>query len=402
MASVTGLFRRGASYYLKVVLPLDHPARAQYRSGRQVVSLGACSFREAVGHATQRRALILYPTAITTDTAPAAATTGAAAGPPAGMLTLRAVYRRWIKSKATRSTDSIAACGRALNLFEEFTGKLTLDWITRDVGDGFRAWLQEPERGTTSKTARDRFTWVKSLLKYAHRDLGLLPASPWAGLDIEARTTGKRRPWTAGELTILFSQSLHTVYALPAAWNAGADAAYWLPLLGLYTGARLSELAQLTPADVQQDGAIHLLDLNDDTPDKRIKTDAGRRRVPLHPELIRLGFLRYVASVEGEESLWPKLPKREGKPGGFFSAWFGTYRRGLGLGARPDFHCLRHNVRTALARAGVRGDVIDAIVGHEPGGSEGNRIYTHRELPDLFAAVQSLPACATSHLPSMN
>ncbi len=85
---------------------------------------------------------------------------------------LREVYWRWSKSKATRSTDSAAACGRALTLFEDFAGKLTLDRITRDNGDGFRAWLQEVERGTTPKTARDRFTWVKSLLKYALLPLG--------------------------------------------------------------------------------------------------------------------------------------------------------------------------------------------------------------------------------------
>ncbi len=191
---------------------------------------------------------------------------------------------------------------------------------------------------------------------------------------------------------LLFGQPLHTDHELPLAWNAGGDAAYWLPLLGIYTGARLSELAQLTPADVQEEAGIHFLDLNDDGPGKRIKTDAGRRRIPIHRELIRLGFLRYVVSRRGGSSLWPDLRQRERRPGGFFSAWFGTYRRSIGLGARPDFHSLRHTVRNTMARLGVRDDTIDAVLGHEPGGSTGVRVHTHRPLQVLSDAIELLPA----------
>ena len=47
----------------------------------------------------------------------------------------------------------------------------------------------------------------------------------------------------------LFDDPLFTAYAIPGASMAGKDAAYWLPLLGLFTGARISELAQLHTDD---------------------------------------------------------------------------------------------------------------------------------------------------------
>lgn len=101
MASLTGPFRRGASYYLKVVLPLDHPARAQYRSGRQVVSLGACTFREAIRAGTVRRAEIFVGVAAS-PRAPAIPAPHVAPHVTAVKLpTLCEVYRRWSKSKTT-------------------------------------------------------------------------------------------------------------------------------------------------------------------------------------------------------------------------------------------------------------------------------------------------------------
>jgi integrase len=93
--------------------------------------------------------------------------------------------------------------------------------------------------------------------------------------------------------------------------------------------------------------------------------------------------------------LWPNLPTREGKPGGYLSHWFGEYRRSLGFEQYPDFHCLRHTVRSQLAEAEVSEQVMDSLVGHEIKGSTGARVYTHRSLAALKKAVELL------HCPSL-
>jgi integrase len=304
---------------------------------------------------------------------------------------LKDVYDRWKVSKP-RSPDSLNTCLRSVALFEEFTGNPAITALTREQGDGFRTWLQQPERKTTSKTARDRLTWVKSLLKYAKRDLGLLPENPWEGIEIAFKTTNKRRPWTADELKAFFTQDLYTQYKLPSDKKAGADAAYWIPLLGLYSGARVSELAQLRPSDVEKTGLIHLLSITDEGEGQSVKSQAGVRKVPIHSELIRLGFLEYAANLQDrrENSLWPALRSREGKPGAYFSQWFGIYRKALGFGLYPDFHCLRHTVRSQMAEAETPEGVMDTLVGHEVKGSTGTKVYTHRTMTTLQKAIEVL------------
>ena len=75
--------------------------------------------------------------------------------------------------------------------------------------------------------------------------------------------------------------------------GGAGEAAYWLPLLGLYSGTRLEELGGLMVADVALEDGVHYLRI-DDNAARRVKTKSSRRRVPLHPVWIELGFLRYV------------------------------------------------------------------------------------------------------------
>jgi len=82
-------------------------------------------------------------------------------------------------------------------------------------------------------------------LKYACRGLGLIDRNPWEGIDIAFKTTNKRTPWADDEPRKCFTTALYKACTQPTDKKAGADAAYWIPLLRLYTGARVGELAQL-------------------------------------------------------------------------------------------------------------------------------------------------------------
>lgn len=62
MTRLTGLFQRGGSYYLRILLPQQHPLKAMYRNGRLVQTLGPCSHREAVIKGTIKRAEVLGAT----------------------------------------------------------------------------------------------------------------------------------------------------------------------------------------------------------------------------------------------------------------------------------------------------------------------------------------------------
>jgi integrase len=387
MAHLTGLFRRGGSFYIRIVLPKDHPLQVLHSNGRLVKTLGPCSYKAAIIKGTIKRAEVLGNYDHVATPHQKAQLTPNSSGAKA--VFLRDVYDRWIVG-VPRSADTIACCGRALKLYEAQTENTPIEALTRAQGELFRTWLQSLP--ATSKTSHGRLIWVKALLRYATEDLEWINRNPWERLDIPFKTTNKRRPWTDEELCIFFSQDIYTQYKLPKVKKAGADAAYWIPLLGIYTGARVGELAQLRLIDVLTDFDIPCLSINAEGEGRKVKTEAGVRLVPIHSELIKLGFLEYVSSLiaKKESLLWPLLPTRENKSGGHFSNWFGTARRSLGFGKAPDFHCFRHTVRTSLVEAEVNETVIDALLGHEAKGSTGAKVYTHTSTAQLKKAVERI------------
>ena len=310
---------------------------------------------------------------------------------PTKAKTLRDVFARWkLSGDKPKSADSMQAMERALRRFEGQHPTLTLQDLTRELGDRYRSYLRD-ECGTP-KTARDQLVAIKSLLKYAHRDLEWTIRHTWAGLDIEAKTTNKRRPVRSAEIQKLFGTALHTAYDLPTASNGGHDAAYWIPLLGAYTGARLGELCQLRTCDVRWDGVIPVLDITDDGEHQKVKSGAGKRSIPLHSALLRLGFMEYVKAMgaAGNDSLWPALPLRKEKPGDYFGRWFLGYRKALGMHGtgQPTFHYFRHTVRPMMR--GFSENMKDKITGHESGGSVGTVVYDHFLISELLPAVEAI------------
>lgn len=152
----------------------------------------------------------------------------------------------------------------------------------------------------------------------------------------------------------------------------------------------MGELAQLLVSDITEEDGIPVIHITDKGEGQSVKTSASRRSLPIHSELIRLGLLDYAEDVrkQGPEgSLWPLL-----KNANIASAWFSRYRKSIpGLdGQWLDFHSFRHTVRTRLAKAQVQEHLMDAITGHETGGSTGRRVYTHPDMEDLQQAVEQL------------
>ena len=147
-------------------------------------------------------------------------------------------------------------------------------------------------------------------------------------------------------------------------------AKFWLPLLAAYTGARLSELFQLTVGDVRHRDGVDLISINTES-GKRVKNLSSLREVPLHPELIRCGFLEYVSSrrAAGDDQLFadPKSNNPD-EASRQFSKWFTGYRRQLGISdPRKPFHSFRHTFKEACRAAGMTEEVHDALTGHSNG-----------------------------------
>jgi integrase len=151
--------------------------------------------------------------------------------------------------------------------------------------------------------------------------------------------------------------------------NEELPASYWLPLLGLYTGARVEELGQLAPEDVYQEEGHWVIRITDEGAAQGVKTGSSRRRIPTHADLIALGFLEFVESRRGESRLWGLKPDSEGRETSAWGNWFALYLRDtIGIeDTRRVFHSFRHGFKDTLRGIGVAEEVSDALTGHASG-----------------------------------
>lgn len=164
---------------------------------------------------------------------------------------------------------------------------------------------------------------------------------------------------------------------------------YWLPLLGLYTGARLNEISQLYLSDIHsENGHIPYIDFNDrsddDTKasDKSLKNRNSKRAIPIHPKLIALGLIDYAEALkkEGYTRLFPELKhsdiKGYGKAAGkWFNESLLSSKLKMPRNGRKTFHSFRHTFITALYNLDIPEDIQAQISGHSRGESMGARRY---------------------------
>jgi integrase len=169
---------------------------------------------------------------------------------------------------------------RIIEHFIKGIGNVTTAKINHEVLNEYKTGLIGSGRKPT--TINKYLSRIGTFCGWMERH-GYLEKNFAKGLQVKRtrRAQDERERFTLEEVEILLS-------------NLDPDAKktwrYWLPILGYYTGARLNELCQLHCCDVQAGGVISF---NDDTPDKRLKNEPSRRLVPIHSELIRLGFLEF-------------------------------------------------------------------------------------------------------------
>lgn len=213
------------------------------------------------------------------------------------------------------------------------------------------------------------------------------------------------------------------------------DAAYWVPLLGTYAGMSREEACGLELADVEMAAATpyvliqaNMTKSKDGVTPAGLKRSSRRRALPLHPELLRLGFARYVAAIteEGWDQLFPELYGeldqdatyvRWKKPGG--PKFYGTAWRYMidaahaieplpqtSAGKHADFHSQRTYHYSAMAGEGVSAALLARHLGHS-GRTTGDKSYNRRALAlgeekelaeRLTVLIRELPN-VTEHIP---
>lgn len=179
--------------------------------------------------------------------------------------------------------------------------------------------------------------------------------NPFAGHKLPKRKVADiaktaRKAFTPDELQRVFS----------AARDEGQETLCDLIMLGSLTGCRIEELAQFTKASVVMIEGVRSFKVEDS------KTVAGVREIPVHPLLAPIVDRLIEVSKDGF-----LLPSAGGNKYGIrsdpLSKSFGRLKTSLGFGTQHVFHSVRASVITQLLRAGVPGNVVANIVGHETG-----------------------------------
>jgi integrase len=294
------------------------------------------------------------------------------------------------KAKTVIETQS------AIDRFVQFAGVNRVSRIDDTAPARFRDWLLENgnRRSKQSSTLKSRS--VKKLIGLVCAvvqtgcDDKYVRHNPFAGLRFpEFKDTTERQRFSVDQLKQFFASPVYTEAYRPV--GGAGEAAFWLPLLGLFGGGRETEHGQPRLADIREENGTHYIEVTDTGEEQSLKNDASKRYVPIHAELVRIGFLRYVEWLRrrGETVLFPELrPDSHGALLGCWSKWFNRYLDDIvGIDALGfDYHSLRHTFKHFGRECGMDDNVLDRLQGHAPA-SEGAKYGGTYPLKRLVAEL---------------
>lgn len=260
--------------------------------------------------------------------------------------------------------------------------------------------------GLTAATLRRHVTGIKKFSDWARRQYkingkldfsGLVPASA------DGRARDKTLSWTDEDCAQIMATPPFTgCLGTEAQWGANAihqrllpgphiyhDAWYWPVLLYYYTGARREEVCKLLASDIREENGIPYVSI-DFTITGRLKNAQSVRRIPLHSELLRLGFLDFVEARRSithlainnlgntDHELFPDLRPTKGKNyGGMFyrDYWLRLVAAAFDRPGDEDIHSFRHGLENFLETTGCSDKEGNDLFGHETKSSTRKKVY---------------------------
>ena len=145
-----------------------------------------------------------------------------------------------------------------------------------------------------------RLPWAKQFYKWLALR-GDIDRNPFDNIQIKRkkrRASDERSRWNTNQLLKLFGHSnfdrLSNHIGQSTIYSQKEHEDFWIPLVLLHSGARVSEICQLNIKDIERINDIWCLSINENGEDKRLKSASAIRKIPVHPNLIKLGFLDYV------------------------------------------------------------------------------------------------------------
>ncbi|QBX37250.1 hypothetical protein E4M02_02445 [Brevundimonas sp. S30B] len=281
---------------------------------------------------------------------------------------------KWARER-NKDAKSKKAHEAVTRWFVERVGGKTVEKITKKDIILFKDKLVE--EGVGPSNINVKLTRLRTLLNFAYmNDLVAIKAAEGIRVHDYEAAKNRRKPFDEAALVRLLSGPVHSSGERPS--GGKGEAAFWLPLLALFTGARMEELGQLRPRDVvrqhvrsgQTSLPVWVIHIRaDDADGLKLKNEGSERIVPVHNALIRLGFTSFCESAvnEGRAWLFPDLkPNVHGVRTAKWGEWFSRYLRGVcGVSdSRIVFHSLRHTFKDCARNSGIEEGMQRQIMGH--------------------------------------
>lgn len=149
----------------------------------------------------------------------------------------------------------------------------------------------------SDKTVRDGdLAAFKSVFKWAVGNHHV-PSNPAMGITVMRRNPEQTRPkgYTDAEAIAILTAA-RAYKGTGEELDKTAAAKRWVPWLCALTGARVGEMVQLRREDVRRCGSHWAVTI---TPEAGPVKNKKRRDVPLHPQLVELGFVAFVEASKG-------------------------------------------------------------------------------------------------------
>lgn len=234
--------------------------------------------------------------------------------------------------------------------------------LTDDVIEN--VWLADRLKSVAETTAKRDLSFIRGFVEWSFKSK-YTPAE----LTFAVVATGEHYEYfNRADLKLIFDN-------LPAyaenAWQ------FWVPIIGLYTGARIAEIAGLRTEYVSERSELNVLRL------AGTKTVASDREIPIPYDLIRLGFLDYVQYRRKHkfEMLFDITHSVQNGAGAQASKFFTAYKKEIGLTHRLKvFHSFRATIIDHLKQAGVGFEARCQYAGHDDGGGVHNKVYARNEI----------------------
>ncbi|MCW3171137.1 tyrosine-type recombinase/integrase [Shewanella subflava] len=144
----------------------------------------------------------------------------------------------------------------------------------------------------------------------------------------------------------------------------------WITLLMMYGGLRPAEACQLHIHDIEVKDGVTLMNITNASAGQQLKTEQSKRKVPIHQQLIELGFMDFVKKRADRASktkpLFHYQPSHDGNWSHTFCREFGKLLDQLNFtaGKRPTAYSFRHTFIDELKQRQIEESLVAQIVGH--------------------------------------